>query len=184
MEAALEAFRPEGDVLELACGTGLWTRHLASTANRLTALDGSPEALALARRRVPGTNVTFELADIFSWEPRESYDVCFFGFWLSHVPGARLDAFWEKVRRALRPDGRVFFVDSLRSDLASAADHIWPGEGEETMLRRLSDGREYLMVKRFDEPRELERRLGSLGLSATVRTTGEFFLYGEGSLGG
>jgi demethylmenaquinone methyltransferase/2-methoxy-6-polyprenyl-1,4-benzoquinol methylase len=183
VQAALEAFDPAGDVLELACGTGLWTRHLASSAGRLTAIDGSPEALAIARARVPNENVTFQQADIFTWEPTESYDVCFFGFWLSHVPHARLDAFWRKVRRALEPGGRVFFVDSLRSEMASAADHTWPGEGEETMLRRLADGREYLMVKRFDEPAELERRLGEMGFRASVRTTGEFFIYGEGAVG-
>ena len=33
LEAALEAFRPRGDVLELAAGTGIWTRHLLRYAS-------------------------------------------------------------------------------------------------------------------------------------------------------
>ena len=49
VETALSAFGPVGDVLELAAGTGLWTRHLVRTASRLVAVDASAETLALNR---------------------------------------------------------------------------------------------------------------------------------------
>src|SRR2546421_9923691 len=42
-----------GEVLELACGPGTWTRMLAERARTLTAADGSPEMLALAADRAP-----------------------------------------------------------------------------------------------------------------------------------
>ncbi|HVA20104.1 MAG TPA: class I SAM-dependent methyltransferase [Solirubrobacteraceae bacterium] len=48
-EADLERFGPAGQVLELACGTGLWTGRLAAHATSVTAVDASPEALAIAR---------------------------------------------------------------------------------------------------------------------------------------
>jgi len=112
-------------------------------------------------------------------EPDRAYDVCFFGFWLSHVPEERFEAFWEKVRRALGPDGRAFFVDSLRSGRASAVDHALPDQGQETMLRRLADGREYQIVKRFHEPEPLARRLTELGWDARIEGTPEFFIYGQ-----
>ena len=108
-----------------------------------------------------------------------TYDVCVFGFWLSHVPEERFEAFWEKVRRAIGSQGRVFFIDSLRSEQASAVDHTLPDQGEETMLRRLADGREYRIVKRFHEPQPLQQRLTDLGWSALVQTTSEFFIYGQ-----
>src|SRR4051794_9332009 len=59
--------RPSGRVLELACGTGLWTEALAGLADTVTAVDAAPEAVAIARERVRSANVGFEVADIFSW---------------------------------------------------------------------------------------------------------------------
>jgi hypothetical protein len=105
--------------------------------------------------------------------------VCFFGFWLSHVPEAQFENFWATVRRALRPEGRVFFVDSLPSDLASAVDHRLPDRGDETMTRRLADGREFRIVKRFYEPHVLHQRLAELGWEAQVQATPEFFIYAQ-----
>lgn len=179
LEGALERSQIGGEVLELAGGTGLWTQRLAGLAGRLTVIDGSPEMLELNRARLDAPNVEYVLADIFSWEPEQAYDACFFGFWLSHVPEQRFEPFWAKVWHALKPGGKVLFLDSARSDLASAADHILPDPGEQTMLRRLADGREFQIVKRFYEPHALERRLADLGWRARVRTTPEFFIYGE-----
>jgi SAM-dependent methyltransferase len=180
-QAALERFRPAGAVLELACGTGLWTSRLAAHASSLTAIDGSPEMLELCRARVGDPSVDYIQADIFAWEPEQTYDVCFFGFWLSHVPAERFASFWEKVARAVGPQGRVFFVDSLRSDRASAVDHALPDPGDQTMLRRLADGREYRIVKHFYEPQPLQQRLAEVGWSIEVGSTPTFFIYGQGA---
>jgi 2-polyprenyl-3-methyl-5-hydroxy-6-metoxy-1,4-benzoquinol methylase len=180
VEAALERFAPGGDVVELACGTGLWTRKLLAHADSVTAIDAAPEVIELARARAGDSRVEYLQADLFEWEPDRAYDVCFFAFWLSHVPDERFVPFWEKVRRALAPRGRVFFVDSAPSDHASAADHI-PARGEQTMLRRLADGSEYRIVKHWFEPTALQRRIAELGWSADVRMTSEFFVYGQAS---
>lgn len=181
--AALDHFKPTGDVVELACGTGLWTERLLGDVTSVTAIDGSPEMLELCQTRVPDPRVRYVQADLFAWEPERTYDVCFFSFWLSHVPEEHFKTFWEKVRRAVGPEGRVFFIDSLRSEQASATDHKLPDQDEETMLRRLADGREYRIVKRFYEPQSLQQRLAGLGWSAQVQTTPEFFIYGQATPG-
>jgi demethylmenaquinone methyltransferase/2-methoxy-6-polyprenyl-1,4-benzoquinol methylase len=59
--------RPAGSVLEIACGTGLWTEALAGWAVTVTAIDAAPEAVAIARDRVRAAGVSFEVADVFSW---------------------------------------------------------------------------------------------------------------------
>jgi SAM-dependent methyltransferase len=84
--AALDAFGPAGDVLELACGPGTWTALLLRHADTVTAVDGSPEMLAIASSRVHDERVRFVRADLFAWRPDRRFDVVFFGFWISHVP--------------------------------------------------------------------------------------------------
>jgi ubiquinone/menaquinone biosynthesis C-methylase UbiE len=182
LEGVLERFAPHGDVLELACGTGLWTRHLVNHAGTLTAVDAAEEVLAINRSRVGSAHVRYVQADLFDWAPpRAAYDACVFAFWLSHVPEERFAAFWEMVGSALRPGGRVLFIDSLRAQRSKAADHVMPGTGDVTESRRLDDGREFRIVKRYYDPRELESALAPLGFDVRVATTGEFFLYGTGS---
>jgi demethylmenaquinone methyltransferase/2-methoxy-6-polyprenyl-1,4-benzoquinol methylase len=178
LERALARFDPRGDVLELACGTGLWTRHLVTYAESVTAVDAAPEVLAINRARVGDESVRYLEADLFDWSPGERYDACVFAFWLSHVPAERFAAFWEMVAGALKPDGRVFLIDSARTERSTAADHVLPSDGDDTMTRRLDDGREFQIVKRFYDPAELERALGELGWSASVGATPEFFIYG------
>ncbi len=181
LESVLGRFDPAGDVLELAAGTGIWTRRLARYADRVTALDASPEVLDRNRAKVgPGAAVDHVVADIFAWEPPRTFDVCFFSFWLSHVPRARLAAFWDMVGRALKPDGRVFLIENARP---GDSPHTLGIRGE-VAHRSLSDGREFAIVKRFWTPDGLASEAAALGwrLLAGVTTNGHL-LHASGQRG-
>ena len=181
-EAALGRFGATGAVLELACGTGLWTRHLARTAAHVTAVDASPEVIELNQARVGDGAVEYLCADLFGLQLPDRYNVCFFGYWLSHVPEERFAEFWERVGGWLRPGGRVFFVDSGWGRAHRAHAAVEPGSPTE--LRRLADGREFRIVKHYYDPQELERRVGALGFRITVSTTGDgSIIYGAGGHG-
>ena len=116
-------------------------------------------------------------ADLFTWEVEGQYDVVFFGFWLSHVPLDRFDRFWAMVREALKPGGRVFFVD----DNARTPDELVYGEESSVVERRLSDGTAYRAVKVPHQPADLQARLHRLGWDITVVTAGGPFYWGAGS---
>ena len=177
--AALDAFRPEGDVLELACGPGTWTRELLKHAAAVTCVDASPEMLDIAGRRLAGKQVRFERADLFDWQPPERYDVVFFGFWLSHVPPERFEQFWSLVARSLEPEGRVFFID----DGHRTQDELVYGSSSTAIRRRLNDGSVHRIVKVALDPTDLERRLRDRGWSIEVKPTnspGPFF-WGAGA---
>jgi SAM-dependent methyltransferase len=176
---AVDALAPTGDVLELACGPGTWTGRLLRHARSLTALDGSPEMLALARERVRDDAVRFIEADIFRWRPERRYDGVFFGFWLSHVPIERFERFWTLVAECLRPGGRALFVD----DAYRTPEELLGGEDSAVIRRRLTDGTPFRAVKVPHTPRELERRLDELGwrIRVTRGSCEPFFFWGAGT---
>jgi demethylmenaquinone methyltransferase/2-methoxy-6-polyprenyl-1,4-benzoquinol methylase len=181
VEDALDAFKPAGSVLELACGTGIWTERLLRHAMEVTAVDASPEVLEIHRQKIQSSRVSYIQADLFTWQPARRFDVVFFGFWLSHVPPESFAAFWNLVRSALSPGGRFFLVDSLREPTSTAADHQLPAPAAATMTRRLNDGREFEIYKVFYSPEELESRLRDLGWDVAASRTAHYFLHAEGA---
>ena len=140
-------------------------------------MDAAPEMLARARARVGDDRARFIRADLFSWEPDRRYDVVFFGFWLSHVPLERFDAFWSFVGRCLEPTGRVLFVD----DAFRTPDELIEGEGSSTIRRRLNDGTAYRVVKVPHRAADLEARLRGLGWNIRVTPTSGPFYWGAGT---
>ncbi|MCW5879875.1 MAG: methyltransferase domain-containing protein [Anaerolineae bacterium] len=177
---ALAAFRPTGRVLELAAGTGWWTAELLRYADEVTVVDSSPETLAINRARVGDAPVRHVVADLFAWQPDRQYDMVFFSFWLSHVPPSQFAPFWGMVKAALKPGGRVFFIDSQRSQTGTAADQTLQLDEQVEQTRRLNDGNSYTIVKIYYTPADLQARLAQLGWDVTVRRTDNYFLYGEG----
>lgn len=175
--AAIDEFRPRGEVLELACGPGTWTADLLRHADFVTAVDGAPEMLALAAAKVRDDRVRFLRADLFSWEPDRSYDVVFFGFWLSHVPLERFGQFWTLVGRCLKPDGRVAFVD----DAYRTADELIEGEDSSVIQRHLTDGTPFRAIKVPHTPELLESRLRQLGWDVSVRYLAQPFFWAAGT---
>lgn len=180
VSSALAAFRPAGRVLELACGTGIWSEQLLPFTSHLTLLDGSPEMLSIATARLRSPQVHTIQADLFQWQPTEQFDGVFFGFWLSHVPPERFADFWTLVSRCLAPNGRVFFVDSRYDHTSTAVDHRLPEPDATVLRRRLDDGREFKIYKIFYDPAELAGRLRGLGWQVDIRQTDHYFLYGSG----
>jgi ubiquinone/menaquinone biosynthesis C-methylase UbiE len=178
--AALDRLAVAGDLLELAPGTGIWTERIIGNARTVTAVDASPEMIAINQAKVNDPRVTYVQADLFAWRPERQYDACVFGFWISHIPAERLDGFLATVAAALKPGGKVFFVDGRREPTTTAADHQLPAQGVQTMTRKLNDGREYQIVKNFYDPAHLRAQLAAAGLDVDVRETPTFFLYGTG----
>lgn len=178
VRSVVDDIAPSGDILEIACGTGVWTDYLAMRASSLTALDGAEEMLRLARLRVAGDHVEFVHADVFDWTPPRTYDLIFFAFWISHVPPDAFGPFWSTVASALRPGGRVVFVDELPDRKPLEPDLVDTEDGP-VAHRGLRDGSLHRVVKVFFEPASLEERLHALGWAATVQPTHHGWFVGQ-----
>ena len=178
----LERERPR-TALELACGTGLFTRILAPRVERLVAVDASSEVLAINRARVTGdklgNNVEYIEADLFNWSPPGRFDLVFMSFWLSHVPDARFAGFWKWISTALAEDGAAFVIDSAHDPTSTAVDHAPPDANAGIVTRKLTDGREFRIVKIFHRPDDLVRRLAQLGWASNLAQTQRYFIFGS-----
>jgi demethylmenaquinone methyltransferase/2-methoxy-6-polyprenyl-1,4-benzoquinol methylase len=174
----LQQHAPVEQILELACGTGTWTRALLPLGRELTAIDASPEMLALARQKVGNAIVQFQQADLFQWLPRQQYDLVFFANWLSHVPPQRLDAFLGTVACAVRPGGSLVMMDQYAPMQEDREIIVRDAkEGAIYAKRSLLNGQTFLIVKAFYDLQVIENLLDALDFTVTVQKLDDTFFF-------
>ena len=176
-EDDLRSLDASGDVLDVACGSGIWTRIVAPNARRVVAVDASPQMLRLNELAVGDPRVDYRLANVFEWDTDERFDLIVAGFFVSHIPPSRFADFWAKLARWLREGGIVWLVDDANPRSTPPADASSLAEIHHAHRRTVGD-REYTIVKLFYRPDLLAGELARIGWDADIRSTGEHFLVG------
>ncbi len=165
-------------VLELACGTGYWTEVIATAAAQVTAIDVNEEVLQIARsKRYPENRVRFMLGDCYAPpDTGRSHDALFAGFWWSHVPLGRMDAFLAAATQSVEPGALVAFLDNRYVEGSSTPVSRRDADGNSYQLRRLDDGSTHEVLKNFPAESELIRRAAGCGRGAHVDLYPHFWL--------
>jgi len=148
--------KPPGDVLEVACGTGVVTRRLRERLDRgvrLVATDLSDAMLQYARGKVAG-RIEWQKADAAALPfPDASFGALVCAFGVMFVPDKK--AVFREARRVLRPGGVLLF-------------NVWDGLDANPQSRATNDVIETMFPDdpemRFRGPFEFNDRalLGSL----------------------
>ncbi|MGV2831507.1 class I SAM-dependent methyltransferase [Myxosarcina sp. GI1(2024)] len=104
--------KPCHSVLDLGCGTGEFSRLLATRAEKVVAIDFSPKTIEIARERYEHrTNVYFLVADILQWDfPTEEFDAIVSIATVHHLP---IEILLPKLKNALKPGGVLMILDLL-----------------------------------------------------------------------
>jgi ubiquinone/menaquinone biosynthesis C-methylase UbiE len=154
--AVLEGL-PAAAVLDVGCGTGFLTAHLAG---EVVGLDQSTEMLAIAGPRIaPGRVICGEgLALPF---PDGNFERVFASHFYGHLAGEQRTVFLEEAARVA--EGLVI-VDSARREGVAA---------EGWQQRVLADGSRHRVYKRYFEAGVLAAELGG---GATVLHAGRWFV--------
>lgn len=156
-------------LLEIGCGIGRMTKHLADIFGEVYAVDVSAEMIRQAQTRLQGLdNVRlFETSgQDFTLFPDQSFDLIFSAYVFQHVPSAALirsnlvDA-W----RVLKPGGVFKFVTNGVTTEAAVLNDSWNGATfPETALRQLAHDLDAQLLGLFGEETQycwtmLRRRL-------------------------
>ncbi len=101
--------------LEVGCGTGDFARLLAQHADRVLALDLSPEMLRLARERSGAhPNIDYVQADVMAYDlPAGHFDCIASIATLHHLS---LEAALPRLKAALQPGGVLLVLDLCRDE--------------------------------------------------------------------
>jgi ubiquinone/menaquinone biosynthesis C-methylase UbiE len=179
--------RPKGDVLELACGTGIVTHRLrerVDTMFRLVATDISDAMLAYARNKLKG-KIDWRVADAAALPFKdETFGAVVCAFGVMFVPDKA--KVFSEARRVLLEGGTLLFNvwDSLDANpqakaAAAVLEAMFPGDPEmrfasipfgfndETTIRTLLDN------ARFGDVRIDRLKIGIKAPSARSYATGQ-----------
>ena len=99
-----------GDVLDIGCGTGSFSRLLAARADRVLAIDLSAQMIRVAEERSQEfSNITYVQADVTQRPfPERCFDCIAAIATMHHLP---LEDMSDIFRTALKPDGVLLILD-------------------------------------------------------------------------
>src|SRR5438105_5022085 len=125
MEAWLPSMFVGRCVLEVACGTGWWTPHGASSAREWLATDLNPETIEVARRKEMPSCVRFETVDAHTFAELgdRRFDGAFAGCWWSHVPLGRLAGWLDALHAGVEAGARGVILGNRYVRPSRAAGH-------------------------------------------------------------
>jgi ubiquinone/menaquinone biosynthesis C-methylase UbiE len=136
---------PPMRTLDLACGTGVLTRHLRGD---VVGLDASKRMLAVARVQAP-PSARFEQGDALSTPFEDgAFDRVFTSYFYCHLEEEERERFLAEARR-VAPE--LVVVGSIRGD---------GDDSERWEERRLKDGSRWSVYKRVFEGPDLAAELG------------------------
>jgi SAM-dependent methyltransferase len=151
-------------VLEVAAGTGYWTKTLSATAKSIVATDLNDETLEVARTRPYGpAEVFFRTADAYDLGAVPgSFDAIFAGFFWSHVLRADVQRFFRGLQSRLAPGGLVILADNRYVEGSNHPITRVGEEGDTYQTRQLTDGREFEILKNFPTRAQFTADLASV----------------------
>jgi SAM-dependent methyltransferase len=150
-------------VLELACGTGYWTKVIAESADSVVATDINPEMLALAELRgLPPEKVRFRVADAYALpDDLGDFTAVFIGFWWSHVKREQQEKFLAHLRGKVGKDILLVLLDDVYVEGSSETVARTDLEGNTYQIRSAPDGERYEIPKTYPSDSALRKKLAS-----------------------
>jgi SAM-dependent methyltransferase len=101
--------QPGAKVLELGCGTGVYTELFACSGADITAVDGSPKMIRAAADRC-GPKIKYVVSDVHNLPLEDKLFDAVVGVWILQYTD--IYKVIREVNRVLHPGGRAVFIES------------------------------------------------------------------------
>ena len=179
LETLIPAHFAGRSVLEIACGTGYWTQHIARTARSILATDLAQETLDVASSKdLPENKVRFAIADAFDLPADQGpFEGAYAGFWWSHMRDAECRAFLALLRRCLVPGAVVVLMDNLFVPGSSTPISRTDREGNTWQTRKLDDGSTHEVLKNFPTEGRLLDQIAEFGINGRYVLLAYYWLF-------
>jgi len=162
-------------VLELACGTGYWTRFIADVAESVHAIDINETLLAMARQETP-ENVTYAQGDAFDLPPAVGqYTAVFAAGWWSHVRREQQEKYLAHLRAQLGKDVLLVLVDNCYVEGSTTVTARTDLEGNTFQLRQVA-GERFEVMENFPTDSYLRKKVGGAVREIRVRRNDYYWL--------
>jgi len=138
------------EVLEIACGTGYWTKIISETAKQILATDVNESVIQIAKSKdYSTTKVDFQTVDLYEIDDNLKHESLFGGSILSHIDLRDLHDFINKLIRLVIKGGLIMLMDNNYVDGSSTPISEKDAFGNTYQIRTLNDGNEYKILKNF-----------------------------------
>ncbi len=171
----------KGKIIDIACGTGYWLPSYEANCLEITLIDQSQKMLDECRKKIESLGIENKckliLEDFFVYEfGKKEFDVALIGFFLSHCNDEQEKIFFDKVKKMLKTDGEMWFLDSAWSrERRKVCDKSGIQE------RKLSDGRKFKIYKKYLDRTDVKSLAMKYRIKFDVLHEGKIFIVFRGS---
>jgi len=153
-------------VVEIACGTGYWTKTIAESCHHILATDVNEEVLTIAKGKAYGpASIHFKQIDLWQLEKEDTnFDSVFGGFIWSHILKTDIPKFLKKLQNQLTTNGELIFIDNKYVEGSSTPISRTDADGNTYQIRRLQNGEVYEVLKNFPTREEIAKLIAPFKL--------------------
>lgn len=159
------------NVLEIACGTGYWTKIISETASSIVSTDYNNEVLEIASSRdYQLKNIQFYQDDAyFLPKIKGDYTAAFAGFFWSHIPLNKINEFLNQFHSKLDKGAKIIFIDNSFVQGSSTPISRTDEDGNTYQIRKLDNGKEFEVLKNFPSEEFLKIVLNKYSNSIKIK---------------
>ena len=165
-------------ILEIACGTGYWTKMIAETCAFIVAMDINEEVLNIAKAKVYNSRtVDFRQLDFWQLKYADNpLDSVFGGFIWSHILKKEIPQLLSILFKQIHPKGELIFIDNKYVDGSSTPISRTDEESNTYQIRKLQTGEEYEVLKNFSNEKEIDNLIKNFGVEVEWKELEYFWI--------